>query len=158
MSRQFCSAHIACHCMVLFYGISHAANLSPWRSHLRISSGESGGCQEIVTPEYYIPSLIVCLTVSLEGSASRSQLSIYLSKPVFGDTHCKIVTVISTTYCITTSNDIIKNWLENKDFKNVSWSRCHTYIHMQRAISLAHVTLMEIIIMGYDNRRASCNW
>ena len=33
MSRQFCSTHIACQCIVVFYGISHAANLSPWRSH-----------------------------------------------------------------------------------------------------------------------------
>ena len=51
MSRQSCSAHTACRCMVVFYGTSLADSFLLWRLPLVIFSGESGGYQEIVTLE-----------------------------------------------------------------------------------------------------------
>ena len=60
MSRHFSSAHIACHCMVVFFGTSLALNLIPWRSRSTIFSGESGSFQKIATPELVLHK-VACL-------------------------------------------------------------------------------------------------
>ena len=55
---QFSLPLTAYHCMVVLSGTYHTVNLAPWRLHLMIFSGISGGFRGIATHKYSIKLLI----------------------------------------------------------------------------------------------------